>query len=168
MLQSDDEHRSLVRVRKAERLVLNLGRKLAAEHMAAGVGKFTAVLVESLKDLLKIRSPSVFQGAAHRHLADQAMIASEEVAQTRHHPDRSYPAGPTTELRRDVGPLVPGESLHKTSLITLSHSDIDDNARQSTAASIQSPCGHHAVSYLPWIMSMKGGKVSSRPIASPA
>ncbi len=78
MLQRDSEHGSLLGIRAAQDLMLDLMRKLVAQLAATGAGELAAVVMVRSQDPPKIRSPDFVGQASRGKLADEPMIASEE------------------------------------------------------------------------------------------
>lgn len=78
VLQHDGEHRSLVRIGAAQKLLLDLARELLAKQAAASLRQFAAVIIQRLQDLLKLPPPAIDPAALRRQVANEAMIASEE------------------------------------------------------------------------------------------
>ena len=58
MLKGYDKNRLLVRIGKAQQLVLDLGRKLEAKQVIAGAGKIATIVVELGQDFAQLCFPT--------------------------------------------------------------------------------------------------------------
>jgi|SRR5215469_1965206 len=75
MLKGYDENRLLVGIGKAQHLVLNLGRKLAAKQVVAGAGKVVAIVVELGRDFAQLCFPTAVRLRPYCQSEDLAVIS---------------------------------------------------------------------------------------------
>src|SRR5215472_8628350 len=75
MLEGYDKNGSLVGIGKAQHLMLNLGRKLAAKQVIAGAGKVAAIGVELGQDFAQLCFPIAVRLRPYCQSEDLAVIS---------------------------------------------------------------------------------------------